>query len=155
MKIFRLILYAVILASLFFAPLKPMKIANLEPIQAVRIHLDGGIVVLETDTGDKGSGATAEEALGNMKENSTGIIYLDTAQYLFVSASAREQIPSLQAYLKESVRICQWSGQGDISEAVKYAEARKMGLKSREWTEGSNLPELPPIKQDKYGKIPS
>lgn len=146
MKIFRLILYALILASLFFVPLQPMKIANLEPIQAVWIYQADGSVVLETDTDDKGSGVTVEEALADMREKSAGIIYLDTAQYLLVSASAKNQIPSLRAYLKKTVRLCHWDGQGDISEAVKYADARKMGLRLREWNEGSKLPELPPVK---------
>ena len=146
MKNFRVILYVLLLSSLFFVPLQRIKIANLEPIQAVWLHQEGGSIVLETDTEDKGRGATVKEALVDMKENSTGIIYLDTAQYLLVSASAKQQIPSLRAYLKETVRLCQWDGQGDMNEAVKYADSHRLGLKLRKWDGDGNLPELPPVK---------
>ena len=145
MKKVRIILYVLLLASLFFVPLQRIEIANMEPVQAVWLYQEDGNVVLETDTEDKGIGTTVEEALTDMKENSPGIIYLDTAEFLFVSTSAQKQIPSVQAYLKETVRLCQWNGQGSISEAVKYADAHKIGLKMKKWGPGSNLPELPSL----------
>lgn len=145
----RIVLYVLILAALFFVPLQRVEIANLEPIQAVWMYRENGNVVLETDTEDKGSGVTVADALTDMKNNSSGIVYLDTAQYLFVSEAATEEIRVAQPYLKNSVRLCIWDGQGDFENAVKYADSHKIGLKIREWEKVGNLPELPPVKKDK------
>ena len=129
MKTVRIILYGAILSAPLFIPLQ--RIEN---------------VILETDTEDIGIGVTVETALADMRKNSTKIIYLDTAQYVFVSAEAQQQIPMLQPFVKPSVRLCQWEGQGSIQAAKEYADARNMGRKLSKWQDGSNLPELPPIK---------
>lgn len=145
----RIILYVLILCSLTFLPLKSMEIANLEPVQAVWMYEADGKVVLETDTEDKGTGGSVEEALADMKQKSPGIIYLDTAQYLLVSETAQPQIAALQPYVKGSVRLCQWDGQGDLADAVKYADAHKIGKKIKNWTADVKLPKLPALKQSK------
>lgn len=151
----RAFIYILILGSLVFAPVKSAEIANLEPVQAVWIYMVDQQVVLETDTDDKGSGSSVAAALEDMKQKSPGIIYLHTAQYLFVAESAQQQIPAIKPYVKGAIRLCRWEAQGDIQEAVKYADAHKLGIKLHHWDTASNLPELPPIKQEKYGKIPS
>jgi len=150
----RIILYVLILCSLPFLPLESMEIANLEPVQAVWMYEADGMVVLETDTEDKGTGGSVEEALADMKQKSPGIIYLDTAQYLLVSEKVQQQIAALQAYVKGSVRLCQWDGQGDMVDAVKYADAHKVGEKLKDWNLNVKLPKLPLINQSKKGEIP-
>ena len=147
----RKLLYAVILGALFFAPLNRVEIANLEPIQAVWMYYADGELVLETDTEDKGSGVTAAEALDAMKSSSPGIIYLDTAQYLFVSEDAQAQISALQPYVKDAVRLCLWDGQGNIADAVKYADAHKLGEKMKSWKQGGKLPEIPLLNTSEIG----
>ena len=145
MRTVRVILYILILGALFFVPLQRMEIANLEPIQAVWMHSENGNILLETDTKDKGSGTTVESALADMKHKSEGVVYLNTAEYLFVSESAIDEILRVQPYMNDSVRLCKWDGQGDISEATRYADSRKLGVKIREWNSDSKMPELPPI----------
>lgn len=151
----RVVIYIVILAALFLAPLQRVEIANLEPIQAVWVYTENETVFLETDTEDKGSGTTVADALADMKRNSSGIVYLDTAQYLFVSPSATESVAALQPYLKDSVQLCIWNGQGKMQDAVKYADSHKIGIKMKQWKGVGNLPELPPVKQENSGKITS
>ena len=145
----RIVLYIVILSALFFAPLQRMEIANLEPIQAVWMYREDGDVVLETDTDDKGRGVTVVDALNDMKNNSPGIVYLDTAQYLFVSEIDKKEIYAIMPYLKKTVRLCIWDGQADIESAIKYADSHKTCLKMKQWHKVGNLPELPPLKKDK------
>lgn len=138
----RVFLYILILGALFFVPLERMEIAKLEPVQGVWMYEEDGRIVLETDTKDKGVGTTAKEALENMKKQSSGIIYLDTAQYLLLT-NAEGQISTLKQYLKGSVQLCGWDGEGELSDAILYADAHKIGLKLRDWRENVNLPNLP------------
>lgn len=149
MRTVRIILYCIILLPLLFAPLQRIEIASLEPIQAVWLYQENEKIIFQTDTGNIGVGATFEEALTNMKESSTGIVYLDTAQYVFVSGDAQKQILTLRPFVKPSARLCKWEGQGSIQEAVAYADARKIGVKLADWKQGSNLPEIPPLKEKK------
>lgn len=139
----RMILYALILGALWFAPLNRIEIANLEPIEAVWMHLENNAVVLKTDTEDEGIGATVEEALADMKQNSTGMIYLDTARYLFIDEEAQERIGEIADYLRRSVRLCKWDGIGSLQEVVKYVDAHKIGEKLQNWKPSGKLPNLP------------
>lgn len=144
-----MLLYAMILGALFFAPLQSVEIANLKPIQAVWLDVKNGEVFLLTDTEDSGFGATVDEALADMKHSSSGIVYLDTAQYLFVSESAEQKIVAIEPYLKASVMLCKWDGQGNIKEAVKYADSHKIGVKLKCRNNVGKLPEMTLLKSNK------
>lgn len=138
----RIILYILILNALWFAPLNRVEIANLEPIQAVWMNKEDGQILLKTDTGSRGTGQTVADALANLKETSPSIVYLDTAEYLLVSENAEEEIAALAPYVKKSVRLCQWDGEGDVEWAVKYANAHKIGTKICHWKTADKLPNL-------------
>ena len=147
MKLIRGILYVLILSTLFLVPLNRVEIANLKPVQAVWMHLENGNVVLLTDTEDMGAGASVKDALSNMKQKSNGIVYLDTAEYLFVASSAIERILDVRPYMKPSVRLCVWDGEGEFKDAVQYVDSHKIGIKLNEWNGVGILPELNEIKQ--------
>lgn len=138
----RVFLYILILASLLFVPLERVEIGKLKPVQGVCIYEENGEIILETDTNDRGIGGSVEEALRDMKQKSEGIIYLDTAQYLLVTGE-ENQIDALKQHLKGSVRVCKWSGNGDVLHAIRYADAHKIGIKLKDWQDDGNMPKLP------------
>ena len=70
---------------LYVAPLERLDVAKLLPIQAVAVYTEGDSVVLETDTENKGKGASIADALQDLKENTPAVVYLDTAEFLMVS----------------------------------------------------------------------
>ena len=88
----RRILYGLITLAALLVPLQRQDIATLEPIQAVYLDREGTQLILRTDTDDLGTGESAEKALNVMKYESTGIVYLDTAQFLLVSENALEDV---------------------------------------------------------------
>ncbi len=116
----RKVLYALILAALFFAPVERLDIAKLEPVQTVALSVEGDAFVLQTDTRDMGRGATVEAALQDLKENTAGVIYLDTAQYLLVTKEAESATDTLRKYLRNTVVVSLWDGAGDIEQAARY-----------------------------------
>lgn len=59
-------------------------IAELKPVQAVYLYMDGAALHIETDTGDLGAGQTLTEAAQNMRAASDGEIFLDTARFLIL-----------------------------------------------------------------------
>ena len=88
----RIILYIGILALVVAAPVKPMNVVSLRPVQIIAVRKINNWVTVETDTEDKGIGGTITQAIQNMKDRSEGTIYLDTAEYLMVDKEAEATI---------------------------------------------------------------
>ncbi len=145
----RIILYCILLAVACAIPMNRMDISDLEPIQAVKMSLQQGNILLQTDTGDVGIGKSVKEALSNMKQASEGIVYLDTAQFLTVSEDAQDYIGHMKEFLKGKVKVCIWEQNGDLEGAAKYMKAHKFGVSLKEWKREMNLPILPALTSDK------
>ena len=139
----RIILYCILLAIALAVPIKKIDISDLEPIQVVRMDKQDNNIILQTDTGDQGLGENVQQALENLKQNSAGIIYLDTAEFLAVTENAKEYIGSMKAYLKGKVLVCQWDGEGELSAVGKYMKAHKIGVRLKQWWSEMNIPKLP------------
>ena len=59
-------------------------IADLKPVRAVYIHMEGRTLHIETDTGDSGTGADLTEACADLRAKADGEIFLDTAEFLIL-----------------------------------------------------------------------
>lgn len=116
----RVILYIVILAALPLLPLRKTEIGKLQPVELISVDVEHGRVVIQTDTQDIGVGRTVEEAIENLKKTTSGIVFLDTADYLLVTKRASNTVPELSGYLKESVRICTAEVGVDPEKATEY-----------------------------------
>ena len=126
------ILYAVILTSLFYVPLKRVNVADLLPVEAVAVYVENGQVVLETDTEDKGVGSTALDALADMKAKALSVIYLDTAEYLLVQDGAEEQALQLCPLLDDCIKVGKYL-QGEIKQQAAYYEIHGKLPKLKHW----------------------
>ena len=129
----RKIIYALMIAALCFVPLKRLDIAKLRPVQAVAMYLENEHVVLETDTGDQGRGETVQNALKDLKEKASAVIYLDTADILLVAENAVSQIEELAQYIKKSVRLCVCDASGRVEQVAEYLEVHGNMPKLRDW----------------------
>ena len=129
----RKVLYILLLLPLFFVPLQRVNVADLLPIEAVAVYMDGEQVVLETDTEHIGKGGTVLEALATLKTNTPAVVYLDTAGYLLVSADAVAKVDSLRAHLKPSVKVCVCEAKGRVKDAISYLEVHQKLPKLKDW----------------------
>ena len=139
----RIVFYCIILIGAMMVPVQRQDIAALEPIQAVYLHQEGDVLVMQTDTMDKGTWITAKEALSAMQNQSSGIVYLDTAQYLLVTDETVSYIEEMIPLLKGSVKVCLWEGEGDLREGAKYMQAHKIGCRLDQWQNGVKMPKMP------------
>lgn len=129
----RMILYIIILALLFLAPVRGLDVAKLEPVQTVALYTDETGVVLETDTDNKGRGETVDSAHEDLEDKTPGVIYLDTAQYLLVTEDAVSYVDAIRKYLHPSVKVSLWDGEGSVKDAAKYLGVRNNLLDLRKW----------------------
>ena len=133
----RILLYIVILSLLFFVPVERLDVAKLEPVQTVAVSAADGMVVIETDTKNAGQGEDLPAAINDLEENTPGVIYLDTAQYLLLTEAAQDYAQELQAYLRSSVKVSLWDGKGSVENAAKFLGARSKLPTLGQWIRGA------------------
>ena len=138
----RILIYVMILAAALLVPVKGNDIGRLRPVQAVMLYKEAQSVVILTDTQDKGKGATAQEALENLKDTTPGIIYLDTARYLLLGESALTEVEQLRSVLKPSVQVCLAEGAVLREETAAFLKAHGQLPQLKDWKNGMDLPVL-------------
>lgn len=65
-------------------PHPAVDIARLEPVRTIYLYMDGAAMIIETDSGDSGSGADLEAAYAALRANAHREIFLDTAEFLIL-----------------------------------------------------------------------
>ncbi len=118
----RRVLYILIIILACLVPIERLDVAKLQPVEALAVCAEQDTVLLLTDTEDSGKGKTVQQALENLKETTTAVIYLDTAEYLLVGPGAESYGEELKVYLKNSVKVREYAG-GEVKEEVKYLDA--------------------------------
>ena len=144
----RILLYIVLLCLALVVPVARADVGKLCPIETVVVYKENDQAVIRTDTGDMGSGATAMQALRNMKDTANGIIYLDTARYLLIQEGAEEAAEELRQVLKGKVMVCLACGEIKPQDATKYLSVHGDLPRMNNWKQGQKLPVLMPFGKD-------
>ena len=94
-------------------------IADLKPVRAVYIHMEGRTLHIETDTGDSGSGPNLTEACADLKSKADGEIFLDAAEFLLLDPKVpiTEEMYSL---LRPDCRVIFTDAPPDLEKAAAY-----------------------------------
>lgn len=129
----KIVLYAVLLGATLLVPVQGTDVGKLIPVELLWIYKEDDAVVIDTDLGESGTGATVASAIENLKSTTAGIIFLDTADYLLVDDGARVEGAALGNYLKSSVRVCISEGEIDVKRAAKLLSAHKPETKLRDY----------------------
>ena len=135
----RIVLYIAILLLVATIPVKRTDIGKLRPVQTVMLSRQANDIVIKTDTGDRGIGAGAWEALENLKQTTPAVIYLDTADFLLVSEDALDALQLLRDTFRGAVELYLFSGDIDPSEASKYLQIHGDGLPLKRWNGQTDL----------------
>ena len=138
----RMIVYLGILAAVFWAGDPGTDIGMLIPVETVFIQKQGEEIVIQTDSGDRGAGATMKQATEDLKEKADGVIYLDTADYLILNREAEVLLPQLQNNQKQEVTLCEADEQIDVEKATSFLRAHTPQLKLSDWSSVMTLPRL-------------
>lgn len=119
-----LLLSAALAAVAFLSrlPHPARDISGLEPVEVVWLHMEERELVIETDTGAKGTGKTLSEASENMKTAASAEIFLDTAEYLIIDPG----IPissDFYALFRPDCKVCFTTASPDLEKAADYLSA--------------------------------
>lgn len=132
-----------IVAALSGESLAGRDVATLEPVQTVQISSNGRKIVLQTDTGAKGSGKDLDDALQNLHEAASAFVFLDTADYLLVAPELCHLIPSLQDLLRPSCSIILMKGKPDMEKVGAFLKIHEPPVTMKDYLAGvHDLPTL-------------
>ena len=146
----RWILYGAALALLGISPFRGMDIGKLSPVETVWLAHQNGQVLIQTDAGDIGRGATVQEALANLQDSAAGIVFLETADYLIVQTGAQMLLSQEGDVFRPSCMVCLAERMPDLEQATEFLRTHEPGTTFRQWkAERSSLPLL----QEKDGRF--
>lgn len=106
----RTIIYIVLIAAVFVAPVNRLKISDMEPVEALLLKREGEYLTIMTDTGRAGTGPDISRAIQNLQKNTPSVLFLDTTQYVLVCGKAEKDLEALKPYLKKRVEISYQDG---------------------------------------------
>ena len=136
----RTVVYVLILALLFLAPVDRLDVAQLEPVQTIAVSRVEGNVVIQTDLDNKGIGKTTELALQELERTTPGVIYLDTAEFLLIGEGTSGAVETLRDQLKENVKVCGAKGHLDLSLIGEYLAVHGEFPALKTWNADTRLP---------------
>lgn len=119
-------------------------VGDLQPVQTVCVSKRSGMVVIETDTGERGAAPTVCDAFENMKDTAPSRLFLDTAEYLLISPECEGLLPELVRYLRPSCCVCLAGGEVDLPQVGQFLKIHRPERTLMEYRAG--IRDIPIIK---------
>lgn len=94
-------------------------IADLKPVRAIYIHMEGRNFHVQTDTGDSGTGPDLAEACADLRAEADGEIFLDTAEFLILDPEV-SITGEIFALLRPDCRVTFTDAPPDLEKAAAY-----------------------------------
>ena len=126
----------VLAVSLGGMPFTGTDIASLQPVEVLRIQMEGQQILVEMDTGDRGSGESLEAAFTDLKKSTPGEVFLETADYLLINDDAKALLEQLGEYLRPACSVCIEDGIAELESVASFLTAHEPGLTLQEYRAG-------------------
>lgn len=128
--------------AVFLAPSGKTDISELRPVELLSLYKEEGQLCVETDTGDLGRGVDLQTALKDLRATTPGEIFLETADYVMVTAETKECLLELKTILRPATEIVQMQDRIEASAAVEFLSVHRPGLLMKDYGSESMLPQL-------------
>ena len=129
-------------------------VGKLLPVEAVRVSIENGQILLETDTADTGYGLDVEAALQNLKETTVGNVFLETADYLIIQPGCENLLTELQKHLRPSCGICMETQRINPEKAAVYLRVHEPQLTLGQWQGGKGRIPVLNVEGEKLKLVP-
>ena len=102
----KILLYIGLLLLVCFLPVDGTDVGKLIPVEVIAISEEDGSVTVRTDTGDRGTGRDLHAAFADLKDSASGVIYLDTAEYVLLESGIEGFVDTVETYLRRDTKVC-------------------------------------------------
>ena len=120
-----IVILGIFAAALALSPSSGVDAAQLQPIEVVYLYKEGAKLTILTDTGDQGTGNDLASALADLKNTTSGKVFMETAEYLLVTEETQGYIEELYEQLRPACGVCLVKGQPEMESAVKYLSSHQ------------------------------
>ena len=142
----KMMLCVALIAIISFTGLLPFDgtdVGKLYPVEVLIVTTTPGMITIETADGLYGTGDTVASAIENLKSTSSGIVFMDTANYLLLNNDNEELLDSLYAYVRPACQVFRFDGSGEWKGVAKYLESHSSSVTVLSYRQGKkNLPRL-------------
>ena len=138
----RSIIYVALLAGALLVPTADTELGKMKPVETLSIQHSNGQITLSTDADDFGTGESVAQAVQDLQETTSGMVFLDTTDYLLVGENATSYIRDLAPYIKRSAQVCEIGADVVPKDAGEYLRSHKPETKLKQWKEGIRLQKL-------------
>lgn len=125
-------------------------VAQLAPVEAVWLTQQAQTVCLVTDTGDAGYGMSVWEALQDMKASASGMVFLETADYLIVEQGKEELLEQVYEILRPSCQVCVCDEMPQMPDVAKFLSVHEPSTTLRQ-LRNADMPI--PLLKDTMGRM--
>lgn len=115
-------------------------VARLQPVEVLRIGMDGENFVVEVDTGERGAGASLADAVEDLQESASAVVFLDTAEYALIQDGCDVGAESLLQFLRPSCMVCYEAGTADLTKVGDFFRVHRPGVTLLECWTGTGVP---------------
>lgn len=98
-------------------------VARLQPVEVVRIAMEGQSFAVEVDSGERGVGESLAHAVADLREGASAEVFLDTAEYVLLGSSVESE--ELLAFLRPSCMVCYEVGEADLSQVGSFLKTHR------------------------------
>lgn len=134
---------AAVIAVLLLPEGQGTDVGKLQPVELLYIYINDGKIILQTDTGDTGMGYTLDAAVDDMHNTASGVVFLDTIDYVLLTENTRDIINDLQNILRPSTNILIATGTVDPEKVTEFLKIHKPDVSLKNYMAGQKkLPKL-------------
>ena len=136
----KLLLYIALLLAVCFLPVDGTDVGELIPVEVIAISEADGMVTVRTDTGDQGTGKDLHTAFDDLQVSASGVIYLNTAEYVLLEPGTEVWLDAAGIYLKGDTKVCGAQGGITLDAIANYLSVHHPGIRLEEVREVAEIP---------------
>ena len=136
----KILLYIGLLLLVCFLPVDGTDVGKLIPVEVIAISESDGMVTVRTDTGDHGSGEDLSAAFADLKDSASGVIYLDTAEYVLLEPGTESFVDIAESYLKGDTEVYVAQEGIPLDAIANYLSVHHPGIRLKEVREVAEIP---------------
>lgn len=129
-------------AAVLWSPTRGTDVGRLIPVELVQILRTEQGFLVRTDTENRGVGETLDAAIADLKEQASGEIFLETAEYVLLTETSRGCARDMPAYFRPGTQIYQAPPLEDLAAAAEYLGQHSVPSPLFRLGEGERLPYL-------------
>ena len=138
----KILLYIGFLLLVCFLPVEGTDVGKLIPVEVIAISESDGMITVRTDTGDQGTGEDLHTAFADLKDSASGVVYLDTAEYVLMEPGTEAWMDTAGTYLKGDTKVCTAQEGIPLDTIANYLSVHHPGIRLEEVREVAEMPRI-------------